>query len=110
EAALEAVAVACQEFATEAEPETPPVRDKVVGIGRRVRSLRFDQLVAVMARQFDCEVRPGKGSEVVFYRPGGKSYALGHHKQNHPVPAVQVLRMLKRLGLPVRDGLAAASQ
>lgn len=67
--------------------------------------VRTTQLLAMLQR-LGCEVRPGKGSEISLYRPGGKIWTLGHHKRNAQVGWAYVRRILKRLAIPVDEWLA----
>ena len=74
---------------------------------RRIRPLRSRRLLNLLANFFGCEVRPGKGSEVTVYRPGGRIYILGHHGSNDEVSSVVVTRLLKRLEIGRQEWLRA---
>jgi HicA toxin of bacterial toxin-antitoxin, len=64
-------------------------------------------LLNFLADCFRCDVRQGKGSEVTVYRPGGRTFTLGHHGTNDEVSTVMVKRLLKRLGIDVEEWLQA---
>jgi hypothetical protein len=74
---------------------------------RRIRPLRTLRLLNFLENQFRCEVRPGKGSEVVVHREGGRIFTLGHHRRNAEVSAPVVKLLLKRLGIGPAEWLRA---
>lgn len=73
----------------------PPVEPSTASL----RGVRSRQLFALLRDRLGCEVRQGKGSEVVLFRPGGRIFCLGHHKANAFVPSQVVGNILKRLGI-----------
>ena len=65
----------------------------------------LSRLQSVLEGRFGCSARPGKGSEFLFYREGGRLAYVARHKQNPQVSAVEIQRILKKLGIRVRDWL-----
>lgn len=76
-------------------------------VARITRPVRLRVFLRTLVRQFGCEVRTGKGSEVVVSRPGGRPFVLGRHKRNPEVPPETITRCLHRLGIPANGYLAA---
>jgi hypothetical protein len=75
--------------------------------GRRVvTSLRLSELGTLLERRFGCSARSSKGSEMVFYRAGGRHAFVSRHKSNPLVPAIAIQRMLRKLEIPVHEWLA----
>jgi hypothetical protein len=68
----------------------------------RLRPLRLDELLDILVKQFDCEVRQGKGSEINVYHPNEKIYRFGHHREVHPI---LLKRVLNRLEITPQDWL-----
>jgi hypothetical protein len=121
---LEAVCASWRGRAT--EPEVEPAsaveetaviaasiatRDRVLGTegrrgGRVVTSLRLSELGTLLERDFGCSSRSSKGSELVFYREGGRHAFVSRHKSNPLVPAIAIQRMLRKLEIPVQEWLA----
>ena len=66
-------------------------------------SPRFQRLQARLERDFDCQVRPGKGSEVSIYRAGGRIFTLGRHKRNDRIRWPHVRQLLRQLGIAEDD-------
>ena len=64
-----------------------------------LRPLRLKSLLKFLKKNFDCEIRQGKGSEIITYRKGGKIFRFGSHKRNPIVPFERVSSSLKRLGI-----------
>lgn len=89
------------------EEEVDAVRPERRPQHRRM-SLRFTRLVSLLEDGLGCEVRSGKGSEVTIYREGGSIFTLGHHKRNDRVAWRQIRRLLKRVGIGLREWLDAA--
>jgi hypothetical protein len=83
--------------------DLPPVSKT----GRRethlLRPLTSDRLFAFLRDKFQCETRAGKGSEQIVHRPGGKIFTLGHHRQRVTVHTSTLRRLLKRLGITIRE-------
>jgi hypothetical protein len=85
--------------------------DLVLGIegrrgGRVVTSLRLSELGTLLERRFGCSSRSSTGSEMVFYRAGGRHAFVSRHKSNPLVPAIAIQRMLRKLEIPVQEWLA----
>jgi hypothetical protein len=95
----EAMAIAAS-IASGTVPEEP-ARDT----GRITSSLRLSRLQSLLERSFGCTVRPGKGSELLFYREGQRHAFVGRHKANPRVSAVAIQSILKKLGITVRQWL-----
>ena len=87
-------------------PDDEPTGTTSPDLSRRVRGIRFSRLKRALT-SLGCEVRQGKGSEVVFYRAGYKNARLGHHKRNPEVSPVSIRMALKRLGLSVSELIEA---
>ncbi len=66
-------------------------------IHRSIPKLRFSRLRRVLERQLGCEVRYGRGSEIVVYRPGGRHFRLGRHKADFTVHPWIIRDLLCRL-------------
>jgi hypothetical protein len=75
----------------------------------RIPALRCWRFLGIL-NGLGCEWRQGKGSEIVLYRPGGRSVRLGHHKQNPRVHPLQVQRILAKLGIAVEAFLPRGSR
>ncbi len=75
--------------------------------GRVSSSLRLSELSSLLERHFGCTSRSSKGSELVFYREGERHAFVARHTSNPAVPAIAIQRMLRKLGIPVHDWLAA---
>ena len=69
------------------------------------RSVRVMPFLNALSREFGCEVKYGKGSEITVFRHGGKKARLGHHAQNGNVHWIKVKQILKHLGILERDWL-----
>lgn len=95
-----ALAAACRALAAGAAPAEP-------ARGRRLPALRLRQFAGVLEEKFGCEVRGGKGSEVVVTRPGGGRTVLGRHKADPEYHPYAVRRVLGRLGIDPRAFIAA---
>lgn len=74
---------------------------------RITSSLRLSRLRSLLERRFGCTARPGKGSELLFYRDGRPHAFVGRHKANPRVSAVEIQSILKKLGISVREWLGA---
>lgn len=72
----------------------------------RVPSLRLERFLAILER-LGCEVRQGKGSEVVAYRPGGRIARIGRHTRNREVPSTLVQRVLHQVGVTLAEWVGA---
>lgn len=86
-------------------------RDRALGSegrrgGRVATSLRLSELGTLLERHFGCRARSAKGSELVFYREGGRHAFVSRHKSNPLVPAIAIQHMLRKLAIPVQDWLA----
>ncbi len=69
--------------------------------------VRAEQLFKVLG-ELGCELRQGKGSEVVVSRPGRRLFTLGHHGANAEVGWATIRRLLSRVGLTVGEWLEVA--
>jgi hypothetical protein len=65
----------------------------------RLKSIRVKRLLVLLQDHLGCEVRQGKGSEIVVYREGGHHFRLGHHKRNPYVSVVLIKNLLRRIGI-----------
>lgn len=103
EAVAATFAVAEPEVARDAESPAPaePIAPKM-----RVPSLRLARFLAILER-LGCEVRQGKGSEVVAYRPGGRIARIGRHTRNREVPSTLVQRVLHLVGVTLGEWVRA---
>lgn len=72
---------------------------------RITSSLRLSRLQSLLERRFGCTARPGKGSELLFYREGRRHAFVGRHKANPRVSAVGIQSILRKLGITVREWL-----
>lgn len=98
---------------TVAEPSPPaapvssaePVEPAPTPERPRVPTLRMERFLALLAR-LGCEVRQGKGSEVVVHRAGGKIARLGRHTRNPQVSSVLAQRVLHQVGVTLTEWLA----
>jgi hypothetical protein len=97
EAMVIAASIASASIAVTEEParETRPITS----------SLRLSRLQSLLERRFGCTARPGKGSELLFYREGGRHAFVGRHKANPRVSAVEIQSILRKLGIPVLEWL-----
>lgn len=102
----EAIAVACEALAEldEAEEEG----SKGSRYKTRVPKVREHTLLLLMERHFACEVRNAKGSEVTVYRVGARIFTLPAKRRGQHMPAFEIERMLKRLGIPASEFAAVA--
>ena len=98
----ENVAVTCQ-----LAPADEPAAEVGHAPRPRIHTLRLERLLNVLGDRLGCEVRQGKGSEVVVYRPGGKIARLGRHTRNREVPSALVRSVLERLGVSFGEWVAA---
>jgi hypothetical protein len=73
------------------------------------RAVRVQRLLAVLEAKLDCEVRQGKGSEIVIFRSGGHHFRLGHHKRNSYVSTAVIKNLLRHVGIEFDQWLAAIS-
>jgi hypothetical protein len=96
----EVFALSCQDVAERLEPTELEFPHRT---SHRARMLRFKPLVSYLERSFDCEIRRGKGSEIVVYRHSAKPYRLPHHTQNPEIPAMTIRNMLRRLEISESD-------
>ena len=100
--AAEAVVLACAR--REAAEPVPQAAGRVGG--HTLPVIRLSRLVDCL-QALGCEVRRGKGSEVVVRHPAtGRRWTLGQHTRDPQYHPVGVCRMLRRLGID--EGLWAA--
>jgi hypothetical protein len=72
-----------------------------------MKAVRVQRLLSVLADRLGCEVRQGKGSEIVVFRPGGHHFRLGHHDKNPYVPTILIKNLLLRLNISFDEWLKA---
>lgn len=85
-------------------PDTAPAPDERRDQYKlRLRSIRRSVLLRLLDRKFGCEIRHGKGSEVVVYRQGARSFVLGTHGGRSTVSTVKVGMALRALGISRHD-------
>ena len=72
----------------------------------RVPTLRLERFLAILER-LGCEVRQGKGSEVVAFRTGGRIARIGRHTRNREVPSMLVQRVLHQVGVTLAEWVEA---
>lgn len=95
----EEFALICQILPESAEDLSPDQNDAIKAPTRIMGGVRVQRLLSILEVQFGCEVRQGKGSEIVIYRQGGHHFRLGHHKRNPYVPAMVIKSLLKHVGI-----------
>lgn len=86
-------------------PEEPVSADEETS--QRIHTLRLNRLLNLLRDKLGCEVRQGKGSEVVIYRSGGKIARLGRHTRNREVPTTLLRGVLERVGISFPEWFAA---
>lgn len=91
----------------EAVPPTSEVAPRSSMPASRLGRLRMVRLLNVLETRLGCEVRQGKGSEVVVHRAGGKIARLGRHTRNREIPTVLLRGVLERLGVSFQEWRAA---
>ncbi len=98
----EEFAAVCQSIAEPVvEPESYSGGPASVGM----KAVRVQRLMAILQDKLNCEVRQGKGSEIVVYREGGHHFRLGHHKRNSYVPVAVIKNLLRHVGIRFREWL-----
>lgn len=85
----------------EPDPETPTFS--------KLQTLRLSSVLRILQQNLNCEVRQGKGSEIVIYRQGGHHFRLGHHKRNPLVHAPILKNILKHVGIELHEWFNAAA-
>ncbi len=68
-------------------------------ISSRIRSVRMGRFLNILKREFECEIKNGKGSEVTIYRRGAKKIALGRHRRERSVSPTKVKMVLAQLSI-----------
>lgn len=101
----EEMAATCQVIA---EPEQES--EETTRSDQRLASVRSQRLFAILSDRLGCEVRSGKGSEIVIWRPGGHHFRLGHHKRNAAVPVPVIKSLLEHVGISFGEWLAAVTR
>lgn len=66
-------------------------------------SVRKVALLALLEREFGCEVKQGKGSEITVWRPGGRKFILPGHERNTHFHSHTVRVLLKALAIPAGE-------
>lgn len=102
-----------EEFAAICQVIAEPVDESLVGLSAvgsagmsaaiGMKAVRVQRLMAILQDKLYCEVRQGKGSEIVIYREGGHHFRLGHHKRNNYVPVAVIKNLLKHVGIGFRE-------
>jgi hypothetical protein len=102
-----------EEFAAVCQVIAEPVDESTVGLSAvgsvgmsaslGMKAVRVQRLMAILQDKLHCEVRQGKGSEIVIYREGGHHFRLGHHKRNNYVPVAVIKNLLKHVGIGFRE-------
>ncbi|HMX44520.1 MAG TPA: hypothetical protein PKH78_00020 [Candidatus Obscuribacter sp.] len=93
------------ESAQEVPDQTIDLADTAKG---RLQTLRLSSVLRILQQNLSCEIRQGKGSEIVIFRPGGHHFRLGHHKRNPLVHAPILKNILKQVGIGLHEWLKAA--
>jgi hypothetical protein len=74
---------------------------------RQFKAVRVQKLLNILTKQLGCEIRKGKGSEIVIFRADGHHFRLGHHKRNIYVPTLIIRSILKHVGITCDEWLSA---
>jgi hypothetical protein len=74
----------------------------------KLQALRLSSFLRILQKNLGCDVRKGKGSELVIFREGGHCFRLGHHKNNPMVPTHLIKNILKHIGIGFDEWLNAA--
>jgi hypothetical protein len=85
----------------------PQVEEQVRERKARMPKLWLSDFERITTTHFECEWSQAKGSERKVHRRGTKMFTIGRHGADREVPAGRLRRCLNRLGIPVRDFLAA---
>ena len=99
-----------EEFAALCQTIAEPMEDLALvesGFPSAFRAIRVQRLLTVLSDRLECEVRQGKGSEIVVFRSGGHHFRLGHHKRNSYVPTTVIKNLLKHVGITFEQWLDA---
>jgi hypothetical protein len=99
----EEFAAICQSIA---EPIKSTNSEGVVAQGA-IKAVRVQRLLTLLGEQLGCEVRHGKGSEIVIFRSGGHHFRLGHHKRNSYVTTAVIKNLLKHVGIRIDEWIKA---
>lgn len=104
EASEEEFAALCQLISEPSDIQSSSTGSRAFqGIG----GIRVQRLLSILADKLGCEVRQGKGSEIVIYREGGHHFRLGHHKRNPCVPPFLIRSLLFRVGVSLDEWIGA---
>ena len=69
-----------------------------------MKNMRYTKLTNILVKDFGCDVRQSKGSEIVIYRVSAeKIYKLGKHKRNDEILGTHIKKILKRLCIPFNE-------
>jgi hypothetical protein len=101
EPTLEEFAAICQTIAEPLDQNETTSEPTTFG------AIRSQRLFSILAKNLNCEVRQGKGSEIVIYREGGHHFRLGHHKRNSYVPTPIIRNLLRHVGIDMQEWMAA---
>jgi len=73
-------------------------------IMKKLQPIRIKKLTKKLENDFDCNVRQGKGSEIVIYKAERQTmYSFGIHKKNYTVLVWQLKECLRRLGISFKE-------
>ncbi len=89
-----------------AEPSPTPVTAACARV--RLPTLRLEPFLRLLER-LGYEIRQGKGSEIVAYRPGtgARIARIGRHTRNREVPSALVQRVLQQFGVMLAEWVEA---
>lgn len=85
----------------------PIIEDEQSNKPSGLRAIRVQRLLNILSDRLNCEVRQGKGSEIVLFRSGGHHFRLGHHKRNNYVPTPVIRNLLRHVGIGIQEWIAA---
>lgn len=89
------------------EEIVPDTSDNISKHKKPVPSMTMNSFFTFMQKNFSCNVAGGKGSEVKIWRDESKIYTIGRHKKEPKIHSFLIRKILKRLGIPESDWLAA---
>lgn len=97
-----------EEFAAICQSIAEPVEeDELSRKSTGFSAIRVKRLLSILSDRLGCEVRPGKGSEIVVFRAGGHHFRLGHHKRNSYVPTPVIRNLLRHVGVGIQEWIEA---
>jgi hypothetical protein len=99
-----------EEFAAICQSIAEPIKNidsRGVVTQGAVKAVRVQRLLNLLGEKLGCEVRQGKGSEIVIFRSGGHHFRLGHHKRNSYVTTAVIKNLLKHVGIRIDEWITA---